>query len=196
MDKKENRRKIRAVLAGGLVLGVGAVITLAAWNSSESAAGTFGTGAFELRGSLDGADFANHPEAAPAGLSFSMNPTTLGPGDTVSAPFAVQLTEATTYDATVTINTEFGANLDGLGYRVFSTAAFDCTSAETGTIVPSTTLASGEGVGTFDLAKSATAGQPGATINLCFEVTAGTQAELSAGESSTALWEFAAAQKN
>jgi len=34
-------RRLRAVLAGGLVLGVGAALTLAAWNDAEFATGSF-----------------------------------------------------------------------------------------------------------------------------------------------------------
>lgn len=197
MAQQESKRKVRAILAGGLVLGVGAAITLAAWNSSEFATGIFGTGALELQGSLDGASFANHPVVDPAGLTFSLNPEDLSPGDRVSAPFAVQLSKDTTYDATVTLNTDFGSNLEGLEYRVFSTAAFGCTSEVVGGgIVEVTALTTGQGVGGFDLSKPAIADQPGATVNLCFEVTAGPQGVLSTGESSTAVWEFAAAQKS
>lgn len=196
MAQKENRRKIRAILAGGLVLGVGAAITLAAWNSSEFATGKFGTGEFELQGSLDGTTFANHPAAAPAELTFSLNTMNLSPGDIVSAPFAVQLTSATTYDATVMLNTGFGTDLAGLSYRVFSTDGFGCASTITGSVVASRPLVAGSGIGTFDLTKSVTVDQPGATANLCFEITAGAQADLSAGASSTAVWEFAATQKN
>ncbi|XSS44541.1 SipW-dependent-type signal peptide-containing protein [Propionibacteriaceae bacterium Y1685] len=39
-------RKFRAALAGGLVLGIGAVVTLAAWTDDENAAGQFSAGTF------------------------------------------------------------------------------------------------------------------------------------------------------
>lgn len=58
-----NRRKVLAVLAGGLVLGVGAAITLAAWNDSEFATGTFTAGSFNLQGSTDGTTYAEHTAA-------------------------------------------------------------------------------------------------------------------------------------
>ena len=47
-------RKVRAILAGGLVLGLGAAVTLAAWNDSEFAKGTFTSGSLNIQGSVDG----------------------------------------------------------------------------------------------------------------------------------------------
>ncbi|NLG54199.1 MAG: hypothetical protein GX542_00865, partial [Rhodococcus sp.] len=41
--RERNRRKRKAILASGIVLGVGAVITLAAWNDSVWGTGAFGT---------------------------------------------------------------------------------------------------------------------------------------------------------
>ena len=54
MVTKDGNRKILAVLAGGLVLGVGVAVTLAAWNDSEFATGTFTAGSFNLEGSTTG----------------------------------------------------------------------------------------------------------------------------------------------
>jgi len=97
--------KARALLAGGLVLGVGAAITLAAWNDSEFARGTFTAGTFNMVGSTDGTTYAEHATVgAPAMLAFTVNPTLLAPGDVVYAPFAVRLDAATTNAAVVTIS--------------------------------------------------------------------------------------------
>ncbi|MEJ7649283.1 MAG: SipW-dependent-type signal peptide-containing protein [Nakamurella sp.] len=46
--RRDRRRKFRAVLAAGLVLGVGGAVTLAAWNDSEYATGTFTAGTFNM----------------------------------------------------------------------------------------------------------------------------------------------------
>ncbi|SFH86076.1 hypothetical protein E3O11_09355 [Cryobacterium levicorallinum] len=52
VDSRQKRnRRIRAVLAGGLVLGLGAAVTLAAWNDSEFARGSFAASGFNLVGS-------------------------------------------------------------------------------------------------------------------------------------------------
>ena len=51
MAVARNRKGIiRAILAGGIVLGVGAAVTLAAWNASEFATGTFQAGTFTIEG--------------------------------------------------------------------------------------------------------------------------------------------------
>ena len=55
-DPKANRRvgrKIAAVLAGGLVLGVGIMATLGSWNDSEFASASFTAGTFIFEGGAD-----------------------------------------------------------------------------------------------------------------------------------------------
>ena len=199
MVEQQNQRKVRAILAGGLVLGVGAVLTMAAWNSSEFATGNFATGAFVLEGSTDGGTFQNHNEASPAGLSFDMpDAQQLSPGDSVSAPFSVRLSEATTSNASVKINAETASGLSGLSYRVYSTNGFGCATGEVSTIVSDTVLQAGAtvvGTESFDLAKGA-GSAAGDVVNLCFAVTAGTQAELTQGRTSSVVWELAASQND
>lgn len=63
-DSVQSRRgwtKARALLAGGLVLGVGAAVTLAAWTDNEWVRGVFGTGTFGIEGSTDGSAFSDNP---------------------------------------------------------------------------------------------------------------------------------------
>lgn len=72
-----SRRKVAAVLAGGLVLGVGAVSTLAAWTDNEQAQATFATGIFVLENRVAAGSFANHT-AIPAQLQF--NAASVSPG--------------------------------------------------------------------------------------------------------------------
>lgn len=96
--------KGRAILAGGLVLGVGAVVTLAAWNDSEFATGEFGAGTFGIEGSTDGTAFAEHAtEDAAATLNFEVDANNLTPGDAVYENFSVQLIAGSTYAADVTV---------------------------------------------------------------------------------------------
>ncbi|WP_255808456.1 SipW-dependent-type signal peptide-containing protein [Leucobacter aridicollis] len=65
--------KARALLAGGLVLGVGAAVTLAAWTDNEWVRGVFGTGTFGIEGSKDGSVFSDNPTSGdPAQLSFAV----------------------------------------------------------------------------------------------------------------------------
>ncbi|WP_241986298.1 SipW-dependent-type signal peptide-containing protein [Cryobacterium psychrophilum] len=128
-------RKVGAILAGGLVLGVGAAITLAAWNDSEFAQGTFAAGTFNMVGSTDGTTYAEHATVgAPATLAFTVNPTLLSPGDVVYAPFAVKLDAATTNDALVTIsNAATTGVVTNLTYTLIQPTAFGCASDTTGT---------------------------------------------------------------
>ena len=62
-SRSDRRRMLLAVIAGGVVLGVGTAVTLAVWNDSEFASGTFSSGQFDLQGSIDGATFDSSPTA-------------------------------------------------------------------------------------------------------------------------------------
>ena len=77
------RRKIAALLAGGLVASVGVISTLASWNDSEFAGATFTAGHFDLEGSTDGGlTFSQHPTVdEPGVLTFEAPAENLSPGD-------------------------------------------------------------------------------------------------------------------
>src|SRR5699024_10565703 len=102
-SQNNTSRKVKALLAGGLVLGVGAAVTLAAWTDQEWAQGIFGTGSFNIESSTDGTNFNDHEsEGDAAELSFDMPAAeNLSPGDTIAAPFVLRLAAGSTYDATV-----------------------------------------------------------------------------------------------
>jgi predicted ribosomally synthesized peptide with SipW-like signal peptide len=185
-------KKIRALLAGGLVLGVGAAITLANWNDSEFALGEFGSGSFNLEGSTDGSAYGEHPSTAAAPLSFSVDAANLSPGDVVSAPFAVRLDADTTYDAALRVRAAgTQGSVSGLTYRLTVQSAFGCDAAQAGTVLvaPGTALGSGASDAPLTLA-AGSGGAAGAPVNVCFTVTAGSSLEQ--GQSGTATWEFAA----
>lgn len=70
------------MLAGGLVLGVGAAATLASWNDSEYAATVVTTSTFDLQSNVTNvpATFSSHPAGTPLVLDFAatnMTPTSL-----------------------------------------------------------------------------------------------------------------------
>ncbi|MFJ6452912.1 SipW-dependent-type signal peptide-containing protein [Paenarthrobacter sp. NPDC091669] len=191
-DTKHGRSpRIRAILAGGLVLGVGAAITLAAWNDSEFAQGTFTAGAFNLEGSTDGTAFGENPVSAPATLGFTAAPGNLAPGDVVTAPFAVRLDGTTTNDATVTVSTEASTGaLTGLTYSLTQSTDFGCAEAVTGTLVAAgQALGTTPGSVTFALTQGAGTAD-GDAVNLCFRITA--DDDLVQSQSGTTTWEFAA----
>ena len=198
-DRKRRRsRMIRAILAGGLVLGVGAAVTLAAWNDSEFVTGTFAAGTFNMQGSTtDGVTFTDHPVGTPGTLTFTVAPLLLSPGDTVYAPFALRLAANTTNNANVVINatpTSTGV-VSNLTYEVVRTTAFTCGSGtvdSTGTslITAGTAVTAVAGPNTFVLNKGAPVTLAGATQFLCFKVTAG--AGLTQGQTGTVTWQFTA----
>ncbi|WP_244250634.1 SipW-dependent-type signal peptide-containing protein [Arthrobacter crystallopoietes] len=92
--KQQKSKKVRAILAGGLVLGVGAAVTLAAWNDSEFAQETFTAGSFNLQGSASGAvgSYGEHAISEDAlDLSFGNVINNLSPGDTAYASYWLRL---------------------------------------------------------------------------------------------------------
>lgn len=189
-------RQVRAILAGGLVLGVGAAVTLAAWNDSEFAQGTFTAGSFNMVGSLDGTTYGNHAAVGtPAVLAFTVNPTKLSPTDVVYAPFAVQLDGATTNAAVVTLSNGASTGaLTGLTYSIIEPTTFGCTSSTTGTalVAAGTTVGSVPGSTTFSLPVGVS-GAAGAPVFLCFKVTAG--AGIVQAQTGSATWQLTAASQ-
>jgi predicted ribosomally synthesized peptide with SipW-like signal peptide len=193
-DAKRTRSlRIRALLAGGLVLGLGGTAVLAAWNDSEFAQGTFTAGTFNMQGSTDNTAWSDHAtQGTAAALSFTVNPASLSPGDVVYAPFAVRLAAGTTNGATVTVsNATTTGSVANLTYTLVQPTAFGCAAATTGTaLVPAATaVGTVPGSTTFPLAVGA-AGAAGAQVNLCFKVTAGSG--LVQGQTGTATWQFQA----
>jgi predicted ribosomally synthesized peptide with SipW-like signal peptide len=176
---------VRAILAGGLVLGVGAAITLASWNDSEFATGTFAAGSFNIQGtSGDPAatpTWADHATSGTAqSLTFKVNADTLSPGQTVYAPFSLRVDSAKqSYDATVVPNAMNPVTLSG-DLATFLTAATyvstysDCVAGTPGT----TKLTS------LTLAKDG----PSQTLCLAVSLTDGDVA--AQGKTGTAVWQF------
>ncbi len=178
-------------------MGVGAAITLATWNDSEFAKGTFTAGSFNMLGSTDGSAFtSNAVLGSPASLSFTVNPTTLSPGDSVYAPFAVELDGPTTNNAVVTIsNAATSGTVSDLTYTLIQPSTFGCAVGTTGTeLVPALTgIGVVPGTITFDLTKGTPPSTAGTPVFLCFKVLAG--AGLTQAQTGTATWQFAAASQ-
>lgn len=190
------RRKVSALLAAGLVLGLGATATLAAWNDSEFASGTFSAGTFDLEGSTNGITWAQHDSGgAAATLSFTVNPANLAPGDVVYAPFAVRLAANNSTDASLTVSavTSTGT-VTNLTYTLVRTSSITCNAAAVsgGTVViaSGTALTSiGTPVG-WTQTKGSPQSSAGATQFVCFAVTAGSG--LQQGQTGTSTWQFTA----
>ncbi len=201
-DNRRNRRRIAAVLAGGLVVGVGTMATLASWNDAEFAKSSFASGSFNMQGSSNGTDWGDHlgTSGAPAAtLDFSAPVTHLSPTDAVYAPFSVRLGQGSTYAADVSISVAdySGSMGDTLSYAVYQTTDFGCSSSTdlgaAKSLVDSRTVQVENNVASFELAKP-DADQAGAAANLCIVVTAGSSlVQDTAGE---ITWQLYAASKN
>lgn len=177
--QRARRRNIAAVLAGGLVLGVGTTATLASWNDSEFAKATFTAGIFNLEGAVDAsqASFSEHATAlAACGTTFTAPFNNLTPTDVVVAPFAVRLAANTTNSAHVSLTATIATDtiVPNLTYELIKTATAGCTTASTGrsVVAAGTAVTSVAGAAAFDLTNGVGAA-PGAPAYLCFKVTAG-----------------------
>lgn len=193
--------KLRAVLAGAVVLGIGTAVTVAAWNDSEHAAGTFTASVFHLEGATDGESFSNHgPDNDPATLSFDVEPDALSPGTTVYALFSVRTTADSTDGGTVLLEADSGNGSDlgqflTYGVRTISGTTCDSSAFSGGDAVvdegqPLT--ASAPSSRTQDVAKEA-----GDQVNYCFAITLpdGTSNDAQ-GQSVTAHWTFTGASSS
>lgn len=133
-------RRIRALLAAGVVLGIGAASTLAAWTDQENASATLTAGTFGIVGAAGTDAFAEHPASGPARLSFSVPTGGLMPGATVYAKFTVK---TTAQSAAGSVSLTAGAGTDGglaqyLRYGVRQIAAgatCEKTSYDAGAVV-------------------------------------------------------------
>lgn len=164
-------RKVRAIAAGGAVLGVGAAVTLAAWSDSEFAQGTFASGQFGIQGSADGQAFDDHIDAEGA-LTLDFTDTEIDvsgmqPGETVTADYWLRTIEG----------------------GEASTVTFVGAEGETGSYTSEVALADGQTLSensTFDLAADAQAQQ------LTVSVTLAEDHDPAVATDATIVWEFEA----
>ncbi|QNA93353.1 MULTISPECIES: SipW-dependent-type signal peptide-containing protein [unclassified Microbacterium] len=208
MATKATQRKVLAVLAGGLVLGVGTAVTLAVWNDSEFANGTFTAGAFNLQGSTDGTTYADHNTDdgdTAATLDFSLPADVvdnMSPTDSVYAGFWVRLAAGTTSGADLvadgtTADAAASSNSDHLSYAIYQLApgaTCDATTATGTPIASGATLDAQTGATTVPLTAGATATAPGTAVQLCIAVTA--DAALEPSLVTNATWKFTATSTN
>lgn len=191
-------RRVRAILACGLVLGVGASTTLAAWNDSEFGGATFTAGRFDVQGSTDGSTFSQHATStAAATLPFSVSSVAaaMTPGDKVYALFSVKtanpsMAGTVQLTANATNNTGLGAYLT---YSVHTISQTTCNAANFATGTALTGLAAGSALTVGSTATQALSANGANQVNYCFEVTlpAGT-ASAAQGTTLNAVWEFTA----
>lgn len=193
--------RLRAVLAGGLVLGVGATVTLASWNDSEYATGAFTTSVFNTESNVQSGGYADNSTAPGPTVTF----TGAGFSPGVSEYFndlirtKVNSTAGTAVLEAATLGGTDAATLGAaLAYRVVRTTGTCNAAAFTGSPVfvvgagaTFRALTVGQETGVTNTLTAATGSAPGDPTGFCFEVTlpAGAANSLQ-GTAATATWQF------
>lgn len=188
------RRRVRALLASGLVLGVGAGATLAAWTDSEHSQATFTAGRFGIVGSTNGTSFSEHSSAGQAAtLNFQVSPTAMAPGTTTYALYSVttlnpSVAGTVNLTAAATNNAGLGQHLT-YGVRTISGTSCNATTYAAGTAV----VNAGQPLTAGAAGSQTLQANNGNQVNYCFAVTLPqTALNTAQGLSVTARWEFVA----
>jgi predicted ribosomally synthesized peptide with SipW-like signal peptide len=196
--RRSRHFRLRAALAGGLVLGVAAAVTVASWTDSEFSKSTLTTSTFATQSSADGVAFASNPASPGATLAFAA--TAMAPTVSSFALFDVRTTAATTVAGTVQLTgaTATGTLAPALEYRAIRTTT--STTCNAAAFSGTATFVAG-GASTY-LAATTVPGTPvasplalgGGVIRFCFDirVKAGAANSLQ-GATATVTWQFAAA---
>ena len=212
--------KVKAILAGGAVLGLGATVTLAAWTDTEwvfagNAAGDgpgLGTSSFEVEQNTTSpyteATFVQNESNPGGALTFGVSALSLTPGDSVYAPVALR-TVAGSIAGTVTLQP--AAPATGLAVTDANQALYNAltvrvavspttTTCNAAAFTAGTTIASGPLATTGASAGQALSAASGNVQHYCFEITlpanptlpAGTQLSALQGRTAAPAWNFSA----
>lgn len=180
------------MLAGGLVFGIGAAATLAAWNDSEFGNATFTAGRFDIVGATDGTTFSSHATAgAAAALNFQLPPTAMAPGTTTYALFSVKTANPSVAGVLqLTAGTPGGTGLAPYltyGVRTIAGTACNATTYPAGTSV----VADGSALTAAGTSTQTVSANGAAQVNYCFAVTLPTTAANAAqGLTMTQTWQI------
>ena len=197
--------RVRALLAGGLVLGVGAAVTSAAWNDAEFATATITTSTFNTESSVGGTAYTDN--IASPGTTVTLPVGAFSPGVTGYLPVLIR-TKATSIAGTVALNGAVFTGTDAASlstafvYRVVRTTATCDATAFTGTptwVVGTATasaapaLTVGQNGGVSNVLAAGAPAAPGAVTGFCFEVTLPSSAASALqGKTASATWQFVA----
>ncbi|HLP23640.1 MAG TPA: hypothetical protein VK139_06330 [Microbacteriaceae bacterium] len=187
MEETSTPTRKRYLLPLTSIVGIGAVLTLAAWTATSYLSGTFKTATYT--GMLYSVDGTNWKDAIPASSS-DASPDTLqvtypglgaaiAPGATAAVPLALRAAAGTTGPIGISIDTKVTTgNPIGISYELIAVSDWaSCTPTATGTSLVDAGTSIVEGstpTGTrFRLAAAApTGGAQGAPTWLCLKVSA------------------------
>lgn len=210
IQNSNRKRKVRALLAGGLVLGIGAAVTLAAWSDNVFANAEFASGEepWNLQGNfaIGTPEWTPEYDESPGGaLDFPVTlEDNMTPGDVVRAPLGLRLEPGQDLGASITLTgPEIPAPVlpatttfaNELRYTVYSgVSATDCVAGNLGSttvVAPNSPLSAGTTAPI--VIPSGTAADLGTPVELCFEVTlpAGTTNAVSGQSTGELVWDFA-----
>lgn len=147
VDLQARGRKRKALLAGGVVLGLGATMTLAAWTDDVWVSGAFSAGNFNVQGNTGVGGWQDYNTSPGGGLVFSVAPTAMTPSDVVFAPLNLRVDPtANSYDAAITLQTaptgpavSTNANnalFTNLTVTLYTVAPGSCSEAGTSGVTP------------------------------------------------------------
>jgi len=174
--RRRRWRQARALLAGGIAFGIGASVTVAAWNDTESGTGEFRAGEFQLEANIDGTWNATRQMTFTSGAMF--------PGAVTYAPVRLRTTPNTTVPGDMTVTgtgrtSGSGAIADHLEYRAVIQPVTGATHPTCGAGVFTTSATYAFGSSSSWQAMSAGVVSPvarrldaaqGSTLQYCFEV--------------------------
>ncbi|MDD9205230.1 SipW-dependent-type signal peptide-containing protein, partial [Georgenia sp. 10Sc9-8] len=191
-------KKIKAMLAGGLVLGVGATVTLASWSDQAFVDGVFRTSTFGIEARTTPTAEWQEAETEASAVDLTLETSLareLQPGATVYTPLELR-TVTGSVAGTVTLEgaepVGEAALFEALTYTVVESATCDATAvaASTDALVPGgAELTQGSDAGVISVGANST--EP---VTLCFAFTLPDTADdpTLQGLDATAQWRFAA----
>ena len=198
---RTRRRRVQAVLAAGLVLGIGTAVTLAAWADSENATGSFGASVFGTESQSAGSPTYASNTTTP-GASLSFNATAMSPGTSFYAWLNVRTTTASTVGGTVALTSAAptGGLAPALEYRAVRMTGPNPTSTCNATAFSGTPVFIAGAAASYLPVSQVPAtqvaspiGAAGAQLGFCFEVrlAPGTAGSFQ-GQTGSVTWTFTA----
>ena len=200
MRKRLRRRRVRVLLAAGVVLGIGTMSTLAAWTDVEHATAAFSASVFGTESRSAGSPtYASNTTTPGASLTFTPG-TGLSPGVSSYAWLNIRTTPASTVAGTVSLTgvSPTGALAPVLQYRAVRMTAANPTGVCDATAFSGAPAYIAGAAGTYlpvaQLPASPVSnaiGAAGAQLGFCFEVRLAPDAASSfQGQTATVTWTF------
>lgn len=194
--------RVRALLAGGLVLGVGAAVTLASWTDTEVGTGGFTASVFGIQGQGIGeGGYAEHPTAPGAPMTFTQPAAGLSPEALTYGWLNIRTTPSTTVAGTVAltaVGNSGGTLPPQLQYRAVTTPIG--TTCNAGAFGAGAVYIAGNASTKLEVTAVRTPAVQtpiaagGAAIRVCFEVQMKADAPSTVqGATGTVSWTFTAA---